>query len=258
MGPKVEELDPAYMEKYRGAEWIETYTGIQFYPARPRVQDVNVFDIGHALAYKCRYNGHTADYLSVAEHCVTLAMYARHSGLPVATQLQLLMHDGAEAYLPDIPRPIKHLFPDIIRMEHAVDRVVRDWAGLPHDLPPEVKEFDSRVIRDERSQAMLRGSGLKWKTDELEPLGVELSFWHPETAYHYFLQSYQTIGHEYFGKPVLLAWNSGEFASGLYENPEIVVPNIRMLDLRSNVALTATDDNKAKFLHGEFELQSRR
>lgn len=253
----IQHLDPGYMEKYRGAEWLETYTGKQFYPAAPRSIDMNVFDIAHALAFKCRYNGHCANYLSVAEHSFTLAMYARHVGLPVSTQFQLLMHDGAEAYLPDIPRPIKHLFPELILMEKVIDGVVRDWAGLPHDVPPEVKEFDSRIIRDEREQGMMHHDNV-WKTDALEKLGVEFSFMHADMAYHYFLQAYQTIAEEFHGKRCLLAFSPGEFTSGLYADKAISVPNISMLDLRSNVALVAKDDGKGRFLHGEFELQSRR
>lgn len=250
-------LDPDYMEKYRGAEWMETYTGVQFYPSAPRVEDINIFDIAHALAYKCRYNGHSANYLSVAEHCITMSMYARHLGLPVLTQFQMLMHEGDEAYLPDIARPIKHLFPELVTMGSVLNGVVRDWAGLPHDLPPELKEFDSRIIKDEREQAFFK-SAHKWKTDDLERLGVELNFMAPEVAYHYFLQCYQFLSYEYHGKSCLLAFAPGEFVGGLYPDGKIEVPNISMIDVRSNVALVAKDDGKGYFLHGEFDLQSRR
>lgn len=41
----------------RRGDWIQTYTGRQFWPMNPRQEDVCIEDIAHALSMLCRYNG---------------------------------------------------------------------------------------------------------------------------------------------------------------------------------------------------------
>jgi len=233
--------------------WLETYTGRKFWAADPRMEDVTIFDIAHSLGYKCRYNGHTAKFYSVAEHCVTLALKARQEGLPVATQFQMLMHDGSETYLPDVPRPIKHLFPELVAMEKLNDRVIRDWAGLSHDVPPIVKEWDARIITDERRQVLLP-SGHAWSSDSLEPLGVQLHGYEPYEAQMRFLQVYQHISAEHHGRPMLFAYDPGEFAAHNRDLTTYQPPDIRMLDLRGGCAMYANENGFLRFWHGDFEL----
>jgi hypothetical protein len=256
------EIDPGYLEKYKDSAWMETYTGRQFYPANPRIQDFTIFDIAHALANKCRYNGHSAKFYSVAEHCVKLALMARHLKHDVKTQFWFLMHDASEAYLPDVPRPIKHFFPDLIKMEHHCDALIREWCGLGHDMPPLIKEWDSRIIVDERRQLLLP-SGNKWQVDDLQPLGLELHGHDPFDAQFRFLQAYQVIGAEFQGKPNFMCYDPGEFASrigyGVNEDVNSDVPgkkilDVRMVDLRGNCAMYSNENGFIRFQHGNYEL----
>lgn len=60
----------------RRGDWMQTFSGIQFYPLDPRVEDVRIEDIARALAMQCRYNGHVTRFYSVAEHSVRVAMLA--------------------------------------------------------------------------------------------------------------------------------------------------------------------------------------
>ncbi len=53
--------------------WIQTYTGICFNPFLPDPKDITLEDIAHALSMMCRYNGHTKEFYSVAEHCVIMS-----------------------------------------------------------------------------------------------------------------------------------------------------------------------------------------
>jgi len=39
--------------------WIQTFTGEKFFPLKPRALHVDIRDIAHALAMKCRFAGHT-------------------------------------------------------------------------------------------------------------------------------------------------------------------------------------------------------
>lgn len=82
--------------------WIQTFTGKQFWPLTPKAEDVCIEDIAHALAFKCRFGGHCKTFYSVAEHSCRVAEILRPEH-----QLIGLLHDAAEAYLPDVAAPIK-------------------------------------------------------------------------------------------------------------------------------------------------------
>ena len=82
--------------------WIQTFTGKHIDVFNPKVEDIDIIDIAHALAMKCRFNGHSNSFYSVAEHCVRMTIWP----LPGDVRLRL-MHDAAEAYIPDVSTPIK-------------------------------------------------------------------------------------------------------------------------------------------------------
>ena len=84
-----------------GSDWIHTFTGRHFYPLNPNADDVDIEDIAHALANTCRFNGHVSTFYSVAQHCVLASQYCE------SDPLWALMHDAAEAYLPDVAAPVK-------------------------------------------------------------------------------------------------------------------------------------------------------
>jgi hypothetical protein len=261
-------LDQEYLDKYKQDAWIQTYTGRKFYPMVPRQGDLTIFDIAHALGNKCRYGGHTAKFYSVAEHCVALALLARHLEHPVELQYQFLMHDAAEAYFPDIPRPVKHFFPEIVMMERALDGFIRDWAGLPVEVPAIVKDWDARIIRDERDQLMIE-SLHRWQIDDLAPLGVQLHGFDPQQATLRFLQAYQHISSEYLGVPTLCSYSPGEFLAPVMgeeggetagkissDRKEFKPVDYRMLDLRGGCGMYANAEGYLRFHHGNFELRS--
>lgn len=84
--------------------WIETFTGKKVYPLEPCSSEYCIEDIAHALSLTCRYGGHSSDFYSVAQHCCIVSDLC-----PEGLKLVGLMHDAAEAYLGDVPSPIKPL-----------------------------------------------------------------------------------------------------------------------------------------------------
>src|ERR1035437_6905662 len=88
--------------------WIQTFSGRKFHPLAARAADVDVRDIAHALALKCRFNGHCRYFYSVAEHSVRVSRVLEKVGTREA--MWGLMHDAAEAYLADLGGPIKRMF----------------------------------------------------------------------------------------------------------------------------------------------------
>ncbi|MFP4141487.1 MAG: phosphohydrolase [Phycisphaerae bacterium] len=106
--------------------WIQTYTGKQFYPLDPDPSTVCLTDIAHALSLKCRFGGHCRDFYSVAEHSVRAARAARVArwGNNNKVARFTLLHDAAEAYIPDFARPIKGAMVVLCRSDFYR---IREW-----------------------------------------------------------------------------------------------------------------------------------
>jgi hypothetical protein len=82
--------------------FIMMYSGIKFYPFNPKPEDVLLDDICYHLSRICRFNGGMSRMYSVAEHSIRVAQI-----LPKEYKIYGLLHDAAEVYFSDIPRPIK-------------------------------------------------------------------------------------------------------------------------------------------------------
>lgn len=187
---------------HRG-DWMQTWTGRKFFPLDPRPEDIDPADIAHALAHLCRYAGHVDRFYSVAEHCVLMSLWLRDQGRSEAIQLEALLHDGTEAYVVDVPRPLKINLPDYRAAEAGVQRAVWERFGLPVQrivgapaVPiesPLVKEADTRILLDERNELMSRTQHA-WGVDSLEPLGVNVMGWGPQTAEINYVARLQQLG----------------------------------------------------------------
>lgn len=139
--------------RMRRGGWIQTVTGRQFWPLDPEASEVHLEDIAGALSKLCRWGGHVPGdgIFSVAQHCVLVA-----HNLPHRFRAQGLMHDAHEAYIVDIPRPIKRYLVNYDVMAARLDACIGDRFGLELcDLPPEVDEADSQSLATERRDLLL-------------------------------------------------------------------------------------------------------
>ena len=171
--------------------WIQTHSGKKFYPLNPTLSSIDIHDIAAALSKQCRYAGHCRKFYSVAEHCVLMARVATPEH-----KLAALMHDASEAYLVDIPSPIKPLLIGYKEMESDVMAAIAIKYGFSWPLPPEVKEIDHRILADERSQNMLPmadADAAEWGS-ELPPLGIALEYWNPEQGHKEFMTAFLLYG----------------------------------------------------------------
>lgn len=173
----------------RGGDWMQTYSGRQFWPMDPRAEEIDIRDIAHALSNQCRYAGHCISFYSVAEHCVHMARY-----VSAPNKLWALLHDASEAYLVDIPRPVKPYLSGYMGAEKYLMAAVAERFGLTQIMPAEVKETDNRILLDERRQNMVPTDD-SWGFDHLEPLGIKLQFWEPTRARREFLDTFKTLTH---------------------------------------------------------------
>ncbi len=170
---------------------IETFSGRFVDTKNPDPDTIILEDVAHALAAICRFGGHSRVFYSVAEHAVFCSRSMEAAGLNQELCLAALHHDDSEAFLGDIPRPLKPLLGAAYeslswRMDNAV------VAGLalpfgPHRLhAPEIKAVDSAALVIEAYELM-PSRGAHWFEDDvyvnlwelgLKPGDVELpDYW---------------------------------------------------------------------------------
>jgi 5'-deoxynucleotidase YfbR-like HD superfamily hydrolase len=161
----------------RIGDWIQTYSGRQFWPLDPRLEDVDIIDIAHSLSNMCRFAGHVKKFYSVAEHCVRVSYVCDPQ-----FALWGLLHDASEAYLVDLPRPIKHsgALDAYKAFEKDVQDVICERFGLPKTEPPNVKEADTILLLTEQRDLMGRQTK-PWK-DKATPLDTVILPLNPEQA----------------------------------------------------------------------------
>lgn len=145
------------------SEWIQTASGRQFWPLDPKSEDVLIEDIAHALAAVNRFNGHAREPFSVAQHSVLVSVEMEKEAIDsdaldwAPRALYGLLHDASEAYLCDVPRPLKRLaeFEPYRVAEARLQAVVYLTFGLdPESEPLSLKAIDRRMLRTEQKYLM--------------------------------------------------------------------------------------------------------
>lgn len=165
------------------SDYITTYTGRKFYPLNPNSNDICILDIAHHLSNITRFNGSCKQFYSVAQHSVGLARYWSNT---IIGKRYALLHDAAEAYLLDIPRPVKHsgLIQEYRELEDKIKEIILDKF--------EVLEIENINLYD-KGIANYEGSRLvkNWdepRLDMPDPIPNEIPYWPPEIAKLKFLE----------------------------------------------------------------------
>lgn len=171
----------------RIGQWIQTYSGMQMYPLDPRPYELDIQDIAHSLAMQCRFNGHTKAFFSVAEHSCHVSDI-----LPAPLKLTGLMHDASEAYLCDMPRPLKRcegFAEKYLEAERELERIIAVRFGLDYPFDDAIHDADNRLLCTEALQLMAPLHP-EWG-DHYRPVeGLVLPCWGPEEAREQFLNRY--------------------------------------------------------------------
>ena len=124
--------------------FISTYSGALFFVNEMNVKDIPILDIANALSLNCRFNGHIDRFYSVAEHCVLVSNLVSEENA-----LYGLLHDYAEAFVSDVPRPFKASITGHDTFEAAVMANVCELYGLPLELPDDVAYIDRHICAAE-------------------------------------------------------------------------------------------------------------
>lgn len=167
---------------------IGTFTGRLVDPMNLQPSDIDIWDIAHSLSLKCRYNGHCFVFFSVGEHSVLLS-----KAVPPRLARVALLHDAAEAYVCDLPRPIKELLPAYVEAEHRILERILLWFDVDSDLLDELKPYDHRICVDEMEALMPELPGYDPRERIGEPLGVKVGCWSPVVARKRFFRRYEEL-----------------------------------------------------------------
>lgn len=172
--------------------WIETASGKHYHFEQPQQDEIDIKDIALALANKCRFSGHT-QFFSVAEHSICVAYR-----LPPSLRLAGLLHDAAEAYLGDIPSPLKHVLPDYKAIEKVNEAAIEEKFSLNLNVfaRHQIKLADRKALFTE-AHYLLPSKGKQWAMFEEGEWQVETEFkpqcLPPVYAYAEFMQLYDEL-----------------------------------------------------------------
>jgi len=153
----------------------------------PRSSNFTIEDVAHGLANLCRYSGQCRRFYSVAEH----SLYV--SELSEDFKLAALLHDAAEAFVADLPSPLKSLLPEYKRIENRIQRVIFDRFGLGKDIPPEVKATEKRMLAAEQAQIMPPGTTAWAEQEGIKPALILVRHLSPTEAKKLFLSRFEEL-----------------------------------------------------------------
>jgi 5'-deoxynucleotidase YfbR-like HD superfamily hydrolase len=163
-------------------------------PFDPDPAQLDAGDIARALANQCRFGGHSRVFYSVAQHCVIVSRLVEQRGGDAEDCFAALMHDATEAYLGDMPHPLKHRSPlgaAFKEAEKELERAIRDRFAIKAGVP-EIKRVDRALLATER-RAFSEESWHWPELDGVEPLDIELTAWSPDEAADEFARRYAEL-----------------------------------------------------------------
>lgn len=208
-------VDPLFYMAGKPADArIMTSSGEFFDVLNPSKDDFDINVIAHALSQAPRATGHYHTRFSVADHSIlvsriayTIAVrdrgYSEIDALFVA--LAGLLHDAPEAYLVDLPRPIKYLpqFAFYRDMEANLLKLVYEkylggWANFL-EWPDIIHEADNLALKYEFRAFMVGSEKMPWCLEIPEDAVIDDIFhdsgcataWYETKAY--FLSIYYRI-----------------------------------------------------------------
>lgn len=171
--------------------YIGTFTGRKFFLLKPRLTDIDIRDIAHGLSLQCRWTGQCRYHYSIAQHCY----YCSFLG-PDNEALDRLLHDGSEAYMGDMNRPLKHFTaagPAYRRQEAVIQHLICRKFGISLTEPESVHVADQQLLTAEREQLMRLNFTVSDKWETLLAAPVKITRWSSEKAERMFLKRFNEL-----------------------------------------------------------------
>lgn len=126
---------------------IRTLSNRLFDPFDPDTSALTFTDYVHGLAASSRYSGQTQEPLSTAFHCVWVSSAVANAGGTYADQYGALHHDATDAFLWDIPRPLKKhpKLSWLVARERLLQKRLEKWLLVPKYDKHLVAVWDKRA-----------------------------------------------------------------------------------------------------------------
>ena len=148
--------------------WTETYTHKKVDIFDPDPNSICIEDIAHHLSIINRFAGAIREPYSVAQHSVILSSFFGkektldfdNSGSKLYA-LQALLHDSAEAYIGDIPAPVKCALNGYKEIENNLLKIIFNKFRVRWPLYYAIDVRDKQLCREEGRQ-----------------LGKDVDMWH--------------------------------------------------------------------------------
>lgn len=136
---------------------FNTRSGLLVDLNNPTVDMICAEDIAHALGNICRFGGHTDVNYSVLEHSFLVAALA-----PYHLFLEAILHDGTEAYLGDVIKPLKNILGSVYTdLESKFEDLIIEKYGLIRENLQAIKKFDREALELEH-RAFILGDLEAW------------------------------------------------------------------------------------------------
>lgn len=145
------------MDTLYAGRLIRTFSGNYVDVFNPDPATITIEDIAHHLSNQCRFSGALPEFYSVAQHSYLTSYLVEQEH-----KLAALLHDAAEAYLVDIPSPIKREIRDYAALEDGLMEVIANKFGFAYPLHPSVKAADKEMLEMEWNGIML-GNFHAWR-----------------------------------------------------------------------------------------------
>lgn len=124
-----------------GSGMIRTHSGVWVNLLDPKPDMIYLADISHALSHLCRFGGHTNTMLAVATHSLAVS-----EQVPQEHKFAALLHDASEAYMIDLPSPIKALFPEYKAIETRLMHTIAERFNFQFPLHESIHEADTKAL----------------------------------------------------------------------------------------------------------------
>jgi len=161
--------------------------------------ELDIEVIAHALANTCRFGGHCERFFSVCEHSLnvytSVLVFENRSDLA----LEALMHDASEAFIVDLPRPLKRKFPTYKLLETEIETYIARKFNLKYDgkWDDVIKRADERMLITERN-SLFKPPYIEGLWPDVEPYNYSLfSVRNPATL---FVETFNMLMGERHGK----------------------------------------------------------
>jgi hypothetical protein len=187
-----------YHDPARKGGSIQTASGVIFYPLDPKIEDIELVDVVHALSHKARFTGHTRKFYSTCEHSVRVSRHLESKGASIMDQYIGLHHDDSDAYLPDVPTPLKVLpeFSWFRELEKNIEALCYKKFGCVVTDYSVIKNSDIILLLTEKRDLMPKKNG-NWRhsySQEAIPEPYFIEPWSPEEARSRYTELHFRLG----------------------------------------------------------------